>query len=61
MTTCPECGGRSRVYGIDRDADTIIRYRICKACGHKFRTYQKPEELISHKVQPAEPVCGHKN
>ena len=49
------------MYGIDRDADTIIRYRICKACGHKFRTYQKPEELISHKIQPAEPVCGHKN
>ena len=47
MTTCPLCHCKTRVYGTDGDTNLIIRYRRCESCGHKFRTYQKPEEIIS--------------
>lgn len=41
---CPECGGKSLVYG-GRDYGTQRqRYRRCRICNHRFATWEERED-----------------
>ncbi len=37
---CPQCDGRTGVYGTEGGTVSRIRYRECHACGHVFRTIE---------------------
>ena len=61
MKLCPRCDAASKVYGQDADGDGIVRYRRCQNpdCGHKFKTFQTPEQVIvEDNLQRAEKVAG---
>lgn len=36
--TCPVCGGVPKVKECRKDCETVVRRRICKACGYIFYT-----------------------
>lgn len=37
---CTRCGGGSHVYDTRLRAGMLIRYRICKACRHRWKTIE---------------------
>lgn len=41
---CPKCGGiRLRVFRTLRYARGVVRVKLCKTCGHRFRTVERVE------------------
>ena len=61
MKLCPRCDAASKVYGQDADGDGIVRYRRCQNpdCGHKFKTFQTAEQVITEdNLQRAEKDSG---
>lgn len=49
---CPKCGGGVRVKESRAFPDSVIRRRVCLACGHSFCTEERGTEgagkLMSH-------------
>lgn len=40
--SCPECGGASKVTSTFRwPGDVTLRYRLCKVCGHKWKSMEE--------------------
>lgn len=55
---CPECGGKTCVYGGRNYGNTHLRYRRClaKPCAKKFTTWEEfdPRELRKYEGYQAE-------
>ena len=47
---CPECNGKTRVYRSEPVGEEVERYRACKMCGHRWKTYG-PVEGVEVKPQ----------
>jgi transcriptional regulator NrdR family protein len=40
---CPECGSRGLVYGTVDQGVQVMRYRHCRMCGHRWRTWEEKD------------------
>lgn len=47
---CPQCDGKTTVYGTTGENTSRVRYRACLACGHAFRTIETL--MIEKTVKP---------
>lgn len=58
MLRCPECHGDTEVTGRYKEKgdrmDRVIRYRVCKDCGHKFQTHEVYDWEYHRKPVPSE-------
>lgn len=48
--TCEECFADTRVIDSRKTNDVVCRRRKCRACGHKFSSFEMTEKAIKHLV-----------
>lgn len=41
---CPQCGGKPRTYGVDRDQR--VRYHRCEPCGYQYRSIEVAADQV---------------
>lgn len=46
--TCPVCNGMTKVSETRNRTDHILRYRLCRDCGHRFPTIEIDEDMFKH-------------
>ncbi len=43
---CPKCGSeRIRIVDTKSDSESVIRTRVCKSCGYKYKTIEYELDL----------------
>lgn len=49
--TCPTCGGPTSVVDTRQpDCESIIRWRKCRECGHRFKTVEYELEVVKRET-----------
>ena len=41
---CPECGGRGFVASTHNFGTTVLRYRFCRICGHRWKAWEEADK-----------------
>lgn len=56
---CPKCEGSSVVYGTFKHGSSRERYRRCKDCGHKWKTWEEGDQAVkSRKTEDDAPLLA---
>lgn len=53
---CPECGSRGLVNGTIDHGVTVLRYRRCPMCDHRWRTWEEKDthQVRARRAKPAQ-------
>lgn len=58
MMQCPECGGKGRVTSTFNHGLTLLRYRQCRLCNHKWKAWEEIDPNAVRKYPPRKPVIN---